>query len=84
MANQLAEGDNHSIQYVSAKGDRIGGRGLQLPLFQICKLGGLTSQSIKLGTQTCIQYHSYGYINHNCKLTSTVIRWLHSYHAMVY
>ena len=56
MATQLAEVDNHSIQYVSAKGDRIGGRGLYPPLFHICELGGLASHCVNLGTQTCMQY----------------------------
>ena len=74
MATQLAEVDNHSIQYVSAKSDGIGGRGLYPLLFQICELGGLASHCVKLDTQTCMQYHSYRYTiilitnQRNCKL----------------
>ena len=31
MATQLAEVNNHSIQYVSTKGNKIGGRGFTAP-----------------------------------------------------
>ena len=57
MATQLAEVDIHGIQYVIAKSDGIGDRGLYPLLFQICNLGGLASHSVNLGTQTCMQYH---------------------------
>ena len=38
MATQLTEIDNHSIQYVSAKGGGIGGRGYSPPFLQTCEL----------------------------------------------
>ena len=57
MANQLAEVDNHSIQYVTAKNDRIGAGTIALYSFRF--VNWKDNCCVNLGTQRCMQYHSY-------------------------